>query len=162
MTPTGKSATRHRTSPSTWTPLVYLTVGIAWTDPYTDPSRTYYRVTVLDSAGNESPAAFAESTTDVGDPTPRAAVLHPNRPNPFNPTTTFAFEVPREGRVSLTIYSLDGRVVSRVVNDMMIAGTHSATWRGVYDDGQRAPSGVYLARYVTGDAMSSQRVTLVR
>jgi hypothetical protein len=147
--------------PVTVNTLVNLTVDTAWTDPQVDPSRPYYKVTALDLAGNESPAALVESTTGVDGAPPRA-VLHPNRPNPFNPVTTFAYEVPREGRVTLTIHSLDGHVVARVVDAVKPAGTHSAVWRGTCDDGRAAPSGVYLARFVAGDEVFSRRVALVR
>ncbi|MBC8424787.1 hypothetical protein H8E07_11750 [bacterium] len=142
--------------------LINLTTANAWTDPQVDPSRPYYKVTAIDLAGNESLAALVESTTGVGGDVPRAAVLHPNRPNPFNPITTFAFEVPREGRVTLTIHSLDGHVVARVVDEVKSVGAYTAVWRGTYDDGRAAPSGVYLARYLTGDGGESRRVTLVR
>ncbi|MBU1073676.1 T9SS type A sorting domain-containing protein, partial [bacterium] len=148
--------------PLTVDTLVYFTTGLAWLDPQTDPARPFYKVTALDITGNESPAAVVESTTGAGDATPLAAVLHPNRPNPFNPTTTFAFEVPRDDRVTLTIHALDGRVVAQLVDDVLAAGSHTATWRGAYDDGRAAPSGVYLARYVTGGVSTSRRVMLVR
>ena len=142
--------------------LINLTTANAWTDPHVDPSRPYYKVTAVDQSGNESLAALVESTTAVGGAVPRASVLHPNRPNPFNPITTFAFEVAREGRVTLTIHSLDGHVVARIVNEVKSPGAYTAVWRGTYDDGRAAPSGVYVARYVAGDGGHSRRVTLVR
>jgi beta-N-acetylhexosaminidase len=63
-----------------------------------------------------------------------------NYPNPFNSSTTIRFSLPREGTISLTVYDLLGRVVTRVA--------HSDFARGVYEFRLDAPvaSGVYLCR----------------
>ncbi len=142
--------------------LVHLTPQLTWTDPDADPSEPFYKVTAVDFNGNEGEPAVVEWTTGIDGATPSAPVLHPNRPNPFNPTTTFAFELPRDGRAGLTIHSLDGRVVATLVDTDLPAGPHTAVWHGDYNDGRAAPSGVYLARLVAGERTISRRVTLVR
>jgi hypothetical protein len=42
------------------------------------------------------------------------------------------------------------------------SGPHSVVWRGNYDSGRAAPSGVYLAQLVLDGQTVSRRVTLVR
>ncbi|MEW5924272.1 MAG: S8 family serine peptidase, partial [Candidatus Zixiibacteriota bacterium] len=53
-----------------------------------------------------------------------------NYPNPFNPATAFSFSLPVESRVSLSIYNILGQKIVDVIDEVLPAGTHSATWDG--------------------------------
>ncbi|MBD3220513.1 T9SS type A sorting domain-containing protein [bacterium] len=83
-------------------------------------------------------------------------------PNPFNPSTTIAFAVAHTGPVKLTIYGLDGRRVTTLVDEALPAGEHQRTWLGRDDRGRTVASGVYLARLVTGQSHHAIRLTLVK
>jgi len=67
--------------------------------------------------------------------------LHPNFPNPFNPTTNIPFEIQTENLVKLTIYDLLGREVSTLVNEKLSAGPHSYQF-----DASGYASGMYIYR----------------
>ncbi len=71
--------------------------------------------------------------TAVGDPaTSRGAlVLQQNRPNPFSPSTSIAFALPRAAAVDLGIYAVDGRRVATLVDANLPAGSHQAVWDGL-------------------------------
>ncbi|HEU4930159.1 MAG TPA: choice-of-anchor D domain-containing protein, partial [Candidatus Krumholzibacteria bacterium] len=72
-----------------------------------------------------------QAITDIGDDrTPTKFELYANRPNPFNPTTTIAYDLPRGVQVSLTIYDVHGREVRQLVNGTQPAGNHSIVWDG--------------------------------
>ena len=58
-------------------------------------------------APNEIPTAIAEQTSGV----PEAFRLHGNWPNPFNASTTIAFDVERTVPVHLVVYDVLGRRV---------------------------------------------------
>jgi hypothetical protein len=73
---------------------------------------------------------------------PQAFFLHPNHPNPFNPSTTISFDVPEVSHVSLVVYDVLGRQVAGLVNGSYEAGYHSVTWNA-----SSFASGVYLARF---------------
>ena len=61
------------------------------------------------------------------------------RPNPFNPRTKIEFGTVREGRVSVRVFDIQGRLVSTVVDRRLPAGNHE------YDfDAGKLSSGVYL------------------
>jgi subtilisin family serine protease len=67
-----------------------------------------------------------------------------NSPNPFNPETVFRFSPLASGEYRLAIHDLRGALV-RELSGMAIAGVASTvTWNGVTDQGDAAPSGVYL------------------
>ena len=54
-----------------------------------------------------------------------------NYPNPFNPGTVIAFDLPTPARVSLGVYDLGGRLVRTLVADrVMDGGHHEAAWMG--------------------------------
>lgn len=78
-------------------------------------------------------------------------------PNPFNPSTTIEYELPEYSNVSLIIYDIAGREVQVLVSDSQPAGSYSATWGGLHQDGHQVPAGMYFARLQSG-ALSSDGV----
>jgi len=79
--------------------------------------------------------------------------LHPNRPNPFNPSTTISFSLPRPAPVRLAIYDAAGRRVRVLVDGVRGAGEHAARWDGRGEGGGELPSGRYIC---TLDALGSR------
>ena len=88
--------------------------------------------------------------------------LHPNYPNPFNPTTTIVFSLPRTQQVRMCIYGLNGIRVNTLVNEVREAGTYSVTWNGTDDNGRAVASGTYIYRLEAGEYVESRRMVLVR
>jgi regulation of enolase protein 1 (concanavalin A-like superfamily) len=93
---------------------------------------------------------------------PVVTVLHPNAPNPFNPTTSITFDLARPGRVRLQVFGLDGRLVRVLADGDLPAGRHACTWDGVADDGRTLASGVYLLRLTTPDGAHTGRMTMLK
>jgi len=98
------------------------------------------------------PRHFYSFVTKLVDPSPVPAVgpvaldLGPAHPNPFNPSTSFDLSLPREGRVTVEIFDVRGRLVRTLHEGTLPAGDHVMTWDGRTEDGRTAPSGTYLAR----------------
>ncbi|HKK71099.1 MAG TPA: Ig-like domain-containing protein [Candidatus Krumholzibacteria bacterium] len=88
--------------------------------------------------------------------------LDQNWPNPFNPSTTIAFDLPRDSRVRLVIYDLRGREVRRLVDGELPFGSHTVTWPGTDDTGRRVASGVYLFRLDAPGFTDVRKMTLVK
>jgi hypothetical protein len=88
---------------------------------------------------------------------PQTISLLQNYPNPFNACTTIDFELPKPGIVTLDIYDLTGRKVTRLVNQQLNAGNHSITW----DAGDMA-SGVYFYRLQTDGYRQSRKMILLK
>jgi hypothetical protein len=88
--------------------------------------------------------------------------LEPNWPNPFNPFTRIAYELPHRGQVQLAIYDHGGRVVRLLEHGRRPAGRHVILWDGRNDRGQAMPSGVYLYRLTGPGGTAARKLTLVR
>ena len=73
-------------------------------------------------------------------------VLHPNVPNPFNPSTQIAYQIPETGHVSLAIYNTLGQQIRVLVQDSQTPGQYRVTWDGKNEFGREVSSGVYIYR----------------
>jgi hypothetical protein len=69
------------------------------------------------------PTAAGES------PLPRATILFQNYPNPFNPSTTIGFRLARREHVTLTVFSMIGQEVARLLEGEVSEGEHLVHWR---------------------------------
>ena len=93
---------------------------------------------------------------------PRTFALSPNYPNPFNPATTLAFELPLASRVTLQVYDVLGREIVRLVQGDYEPGRHEVVF-----DARSVASGLYIARFIaeTEDgnvATKIRRMTLLK
>ena len=96
------------------------------------------------------------------DAQPDEVVLYPNMPNPFNPETFIRFVLPEPAEVRVDVYDVGGRHVQTLVSRSFPAGDHSIVWRGNDDAGRPMATGTYILRLQAGDAVRSQRMTLMR
>jgi hypothetical protein len=89
-------------------------------------------------------------------------VLHQNAPNPFNPGTTIAFDLNLPGRVRLTVFDVQGRLVRLVLDEDLPAGHREVFWTGDGKDGRRVSSGVYYYSLEAGGHTYSRKMVLAR
>lgn len=78
-------------------------------------------------------------------------------PNPFNPSTTVAFDIPRQGHVSLIAYDLLGRVQARLADRVYNVGSYSFNW-----DCASCPAGIYLIELKADNYRSVTKAMLLR
>ncbi len=107
-------------------------------------------------------AARPEQSTATPGLNPRRVRLSPNRPNPFNPATTIAFELPRAGRATLEVYDARGTRVRTLVTGELSEGEHVVTWRGRDDEGRAVASGTYYFRLVTDEESITRKGMLLK
>lgn len=89
---------------------------------------------------------------------PRSAQLGHAVPNPFNPSTTVTFQLDRPAQVRLTLYDLQGRQVSTLLDGRRPAGSHP-----VRVDGSALASGLYLLDLrVDGQPAGTEKLLLVK
>ena len=89
--------------------------------------------------------------------TPAAFALDQNYPNPFNPSTTIAYAVPADSRVTLKIYNSIGQEVATLVDGFVPAGRYATTW-----DARGLASGMYIYRLQSEGTVITQKMTLLK
>lgn len=87
----------------------------------------------------------------------RSLALKGNYPNPFNPSTTIYYSIPREMHVRLSVYNVLGQEVATLLNETVNAGDHQTTF--VADN---YPSGLYFYRLEAGSNVSVGRMLLTK
>ena len=137
----------------------YKTVGFSFefgglTDGASPSTKDELLTEILDFFG------LTQTGVDDGDGV-LALRLNQNRPNPFNPVTTLAFELPASGAVELAVYNAAGKHVATLIDGHTEAGRQSVTWPGVDDAGRSVASGVYFFRLThNGETVSRKGVLL--
>ncbi|MCP4573939.1 MAG: hypothetical protein GY838_16390 [bacterium] len=128
------------------------TVYIRWTMGTTDSSWQYcgWNIDDVEIWGLVDDVSSAEGV-------PAAPLRLGGRPNPFNPSTTFTFELPRSGHVHLEAFDAAGRKVATLVDRRLGAGPHEVTWAP-----RRLSSGMYVIRLRAGGETALQRMTLLK
>jgi len=88
---------------------------------------------------------------------PAAYYLGQNAPNPFNPSTSIAYGLPRDGHVTITVRNLQGQLVETLQNRFMPAGTHTVVWtpRGI-------GSGVYFCTIESGGFVQTRKMLFLK
>ncbi|NOX65718.1 MAG: T9SS type A sorting domain-containing protein [Chlorobi bacterium] len=72
----------------------------------------------------------------------RTIQLYRNFPNPFNPSTTIEYQIPRNGGlVKLKVYDITGQEIAKLVNKEQAMGKYKVVF-----DASRLSSGVYFYR----------------
>jgi hypothetical protein len=125
--------------------------------------RNYYWRVVARSS--DSTATFSSQTyqftiltTPVReDIQPNRLTLYPNYPNPFNPTTTFRFELAQPEWITLKIVDLLGREHATLVSGRLERGAHEVQWNATTGE-----SGVYFVQLQSPTSRSVRRVVLVK
>ena len=83
-------------------------------------------------------------------------------PNPFNPTTTIEFNLPKRSNVTVKIYNVLGQQVQSLVDQELSVGNYKVTWDGSTFGGGHASTGVYFYRIVTEDFTETKKMVLLK
>ena len=93
---------------------------------------------------------------------PRDFSLAQNVPNPFNPTTTIRFELPKAADVTLKVFNLLGQEVRTLINGRQEAGFHTVVWDGRNTSGRAVASGVYFYHLQAGTFSKAKKMLLLK
>jgi fibronectin type 3 domain-containing protein len=86
-----------------------------------------------------------------------------NFPNPFNPVTHIAYDVPSPGGdVRLAIFAPSGRLVRMLIDRKVLPGRHLAAWDGTDSAGRPVSSGVYFCRLEADGFQEERKMVLLR
>lgn len=92
---------------------------------------------------------------DIG--LPSEFVLYPAYPNPFNPSTTIEFSIPKSGWVTINAYGISGREVITIINQYMDVGHHTVQWNA-----SDVPSGTYFVKMQSGSFSQVRKVMVLK
>ncbi len=88
---------------------------------------------------------------------PTVFKLYTNYPNPFNPSTTIKYDIPRNAYVKISIYDVLGQLVTDLVKQDMTQGRYEILWNA-----QNFASGSYYYKMEAGDYTEIKKMILVK
>lgn len=132
------------TAPVTPGPITLYCTGACGTNPPNWNNGTSFTINVV------------SGITPIGEVV-NSYSLSQNFPNPFNPTTTISFGIPKAGLVSISVYDITGKFITELVNGELSAGKYNTAW-----DASSLASGVYFYKIQAGDFVEMKRMTLIK
>ena len=88
---------------------------------------------------------------------PAEFALYQNFPNPFNPRTEIAFDLPLASFVTLELYNTLGQRVTTLISEHRPAGRYAVSW-----DGSALSTGLYLYRIHAGAFVETRKMILLK
>ncbi len=96
-------------------------------------------------------------------PFPTKFALSKVYPNPFNPTTTIAYDAPGSGPIEFTIHNVLGQVVWSTTESVPTPGRYELRWNGVSNSDVPLTSGVYFVRMsAKGNLVGTRKLMLLK
>ena len=134
-------------------------------DALTDGDAFFYQI-IVDA--DNSPGKIVERMLLIRRPTAideqenasivsRKYILISNYPNPFNPSTTVEYSLPKTGSVLIDVFDVSGRKVKRLFSGKQSAGTHTIRF-----DASDLVSGVYFVRVRNEELNAVRKILLTR
>jgi len=130
-----------------------------WRDESVTAGIVYeYRLIAVDVLGTARVVSTAGvSVSEFGAGEVESYRLYDSYPNPFNPTTTIAFDLKEASHVTLQVFDVIGREVAVLVDGRREAGHYQV----VFDAGD-LPTGLYVYRLKAGDFTATKKTILLK
>ena len=125
----------------------------SFTDPNPLSGNSSYRLKSIDNDGSFK----FSNVLSVSRSAAMKFQLSQNFPNPFNPTTTIAFNLPVQGLVDLKIYDVLGNVVTTLVNEEKAAGNYTVQF-----DAGKFSSGVYFYKLTIDGVSICKKMSVIK
>ncbi|MCC6254616.1 MAG: choice-of-anchor D domain-containing protein [Ignavibacteriaceae bacterium] len=119
-------------------------------------------IIVADENNRAMPKVEIEIRYDGAPGIPLDYLLSQNFPNPFNPSTSVQFTVPKEGLVTIKVYDMLGQAVADLYSGNAQAGTYTLNWDGKDSSGKSVSSGNYIYKMVAGEFVQSKKMTFLK
>ena len=83
--------------------------------------------------------------------------LAQNFPNPFNPTTSIRYSIPKRSNVTLKVYDILGNEVASLVNEEKDQGVYTVSFNAA-----SLSSGIYFYRLQSGTFVETKKMLLLK
>lgn len=100
--------------------------------------------------------------SDLSINVPKEFKLYQNSPNPFNPTTVIAYDLPNVTEVQLIIYNVLGQKIKTLVHGQQQPKQYKVVWDGTNDEGSRVASGIYIYQLRTPENLITKKMILMK
>jgi formylglycine-generating enzyme required for sulfatase activity/chitodextrinase len=135
-----------------------------FTDVTVSPNTSYtYSVAAFDASGNASVGSASQnvftgpSMVDNQNNAIGEFMVYQNFPNPFNPATKIAYNLPSKMHVILKVYNILGQEVKVLVDEEQLAGSHEVVF-----DANKFASGIYFYKMSAGSNISIKKMLLLK
>jgi hypothetical protein len=88
---------------------------------------------------------------------PNNFVLYSNYPNPFNSSTHIRYHLPQANDVEISIYDINGRLITTLVDAYHESGEYITTWNSA-----NVSSGIYYSKFRAGNFIDVKKCTLIK
>ena len=106
---------------------------------------------------------FYHPYNSVPDDLPGITFQAHNYPNPFNPSTTIKYSLPKAGHLKLSVYNVRGQLVKTLVDGQRPAGANQTiVWDGSNNQGSAAASGTYFYEARAAGEVKIGKMTLLK
>jgi len=78
-------------------------------------------------------------------------------PNPFNPIITIRYGLNQNANIQFSIYDINGKLITTLINIFQIAGYHFITW-----DASNYSSGIYFLNMSSGKNIETKKLVLIK
>ena len=72
------------------------------------------------------------------------------------------YTIPTKTDVRISIYDIAGRLIRRLVDRKVNAGTHTVLWDRKNKNGIKVPQGIYFYNFVTQIFKKTGKITVIR
>ena len=93
---------------------------------------------------------------------PSGYALSQNYPNPFNPQTRIKYELPQADKVVLKVYSIVGKEICTLVDEVKPAGSFEVLWDGRDNTSHWVASGMYLYQLEVQGFVQTRKMLLLQ
>ncbi|MYF99248.1 T9SS type A sorting domain-containing protein [Candidatus Poribacteria bacterium] len=128
----------------------------------TQPGEYVVKVSATSQGDNFQTTEIITTTTVY----PKTRVF-PNYPNPCNPETWIPFQLAKPSDVTITIYSMRGKVVRTLALGHQASGVYhsksnAAYWDGTNKLGEPVASGIYVYRFDANDFSTTNKILILK
>ncbi len=130
---------------------------------YLSQSDSYYDVLFISFTGGNSGGGFSYLRNDAwllsnqSDQILNEFSLSNNYPNPFNPTTTFSYQLSNTVPVSFKIIDLTGKTIRTINEGLKPSGQHT-----IQLDASNLSSGIYFCVFNAGNFQKAQKIMVMK
>ena len=111
-------------------------------------------------------SALDDMETAVGnareEPVPMDWNLSAAYPNPFNPSTTLEYTIPKAAEVLINVYNVAGERVTTLVKGYHQPGEYAVKWDGKAESGNTVSNGLYFIKMMAGEYQQTQQVMFLK